>query len=355
MQLVARGVEDAERERRRLALEGAHEQDGEHGVLRHVRALAQDQVPGRRGRCRGSGSTRARRSRPPRATTGSQMRERARAVTLTMLDSRSHKGERLGNAGASPGRSRRCEGRRFRAEHATGLRAGKAAREGAPSQKTCRSPPTRTPRGRRIRCYADCSPSSWRRSWSSPSAAAARVHVRVEGKTHTIFGATAPFVNVKANALDALEAASNAGEFYYHVQQTSFGPYVDQIARYAGGRRDRLGLQGERQVAAGRRRRGVAEGRRHRALVLGAVRRRGRAEDARARACRRRAEELLPRLRGGRQRRSRTAAVGAVLHVGRSRTVATQGATQAAVGCVGKHRGLVRATLAGAVRSNALA
>ena len=27
-----------------------------------------------------------------------------------------------------------------------------------------------------------------------PAAAAARVHVRVEGKTHTIFGATAPFV-----------------------------------------------------------------------------------------------------------------------------------------------------------------
>ena len=50
----------------------------------------------------------------------------------------------------------------------------------------------------------------------------------------------------------------------------------------------------------------------------------------------------------------RTAAVGAVLHVGRTRVVQTQGATQAAVGCPGRHRGLVRATLAGAVRSNAL-
>ena len=47
--------------------------------------------------------------------------------------------------------------------------------------------------------------------------------------------------------------------------------------------------------------------------------------------------------------------LGAVLHVGK-RTVKTQGANQAAVGCVGPHRGLlVRATLAGAVRSNALA
>ena len=51
----------------------------------------------------------------------------------------------------------------------------------------------------------------------------------------------------------------------------------------------------------------------------------------------------------------RASAVGAVLHVGRSRTVQTQGSTQAAVGCVGKHRGLVVATLTGAVRSNALA
>jgi hypothetical protein len=50
-----------------------------------------------------------------------------------------------------------------------------------------------------------------------------------------------------------------------------------------------------------------------------------------------------------------TPALGAVLRVG-TRNVKTQGATQAAVGCVGPHRGLlVRATLGGAVRSNALA
>jgi Domain of unknown function (DUF4430) len=50
---------------------------------------------------------------------------------------------------------------------------------------------------------------------------------------------------------------------------------------------------------------------------------------------------------------ARTAPVGAVLRVGR-RTVPTQGATGSVAGCVGKHSGLVRATLAGAVRSNAL-
>src|SRR3954452_1742359 len=66
-------------------------------------------------------------------------------------------------------------------------------------------------------------------------------------------------------------------------------------------RPDRLGVQGEREVAAGRSRRGEAPGRRHGALVLGAVRRGGRAEDARARAGGD-AEELLPRLCRGRQR-----------------------------------------------------
>ena len=65
-----------------------------------------------------------------------------------------------------------------------------------------------------------------------PAALAARVHVRVEGKTQTIFGATEPTLNVKATVLDALEAASLAGEFYYHVTTTAFGPYVDQIGRY---------------------------------------------------------------------------------------------------------------------------
>jgi hypothetical protein len=65
----------------------------------------------------------------------------------------------------------------------------------------------------------------------APSAAAVSVHVRVEGRTHTLFGATQPLVNVNMNALDALEAASNAGEFYYHLTKTSFGPYVDQIGR----------------------------------------------------------------------------------------------------------------------------
>lgn len=65
------------------------------------------------------------------------------------------------------------------------------------------------------------------------AALAVNVRVRVEGRTQTIFGMAEPTVSMPGtNALDALEAASNRGEFYYHVTQFSFGPFVDQIGRY---------------------------------------------------------------------------------------------------------------------------
>ena len=67
-----------------------------------------------------------------------------------------------------------------------------------------------------------------------PAAAfAATVKVRVEGKTQTLFGPTEITVTA-TNALDALEQASLVGELYYHVTQTSFGPFVDQVGRYGG-------------------------------------------------------------------------------------------------------------------------
>ena len=66
----------------------------------------------------------------------------------------------------------------------------------------------------------------------APAALAVTVHVRVEGKTQTIFGGTQPTLSVRTSALDALDAASVAGEFYYHV---TGGGYVDQIGRYAAG------------------------------------------------------------------------------------------------------------------------
>src|SRR4029077_3850461 len=65
------------------------------------------------------------------------------------------------------------------------------------------------------------------------TAIAATVKVRVEGKSQTLFGPTEVTVTAD-NALDALEQASILGELYYHVTQTSFGPFVDQVGRYGG-------------------------------------------------------------------------------------------------------------------------
>jgi Domain of unknown function (DUF4430) len=67
----------------------------------------------------------------------------------------------------------------------------------------------------------------------APLAQAARVTIRVEGFTQTIF-ARAPRAVEAVNALEALQDASVAGEFYVHVQQSSFGPFVDQIGLYPG-------------------------------------------------------------------------------------------------------------------------
>ena len=65
------------------------------------------------------------------------------------------------------------------------------------------------------------------------SALAARVQIRVEGRTQTIYAA-APRTLDASNALEALDRASLAGEFFYGVTTTSFGPFVSQIGRFPG-------------------------------------------------------------------------------------------------------------------------
>ena len=65
----------------------------------------------------------------------------------------------------------------------------------------------------------------------APAAVAANVKIRVEGKTTTIFGPAQPTVTAD-NALQALDAASTAGEFYYGMTTSSFGDYVSQIGKY---------------------------------------------------------------------------------------------------------------------------
>src|SRR5215207_5265194 len=56
----------------------------------------------------------------------------------------------------------------------------------------------------------------------TPTALAANVNIRVEGKTTTIFGAAQPRVAAD-NALQALDVASTAGEFYYGMTTSQFG------------------------------------------------------------------------------------------------------------------------------------
>jgi hypothetical protein len=67
----------------------------------------------------------------------------------------------------------------------------------------------------------------------APLAGAAVVHLRVEGKTRTIFGGSEPTA-AGTNALDVLLNAARAAEFFAHVTTTSFGSYVDQIGYYPG-------------------------------------------------------------------------------------------------------------------------
>jgi Domain of unknown function (DUF4430) len=178
-----------------------------------------------------------------------------------------------------------------------------------------------------------------------PSAFAIGVHVRVEGKTRTIFGSTEPTLSVKANVLDALDAASLAGEFYYHVKNTSFGPYVDQIGRYAATGSSGWGFKVN----------GVAPPVGATAVTLKPGDRvlwywatfgpTGGPSTLVLQKTKRFCYRVLAQNDAGKTSPAR----GAILHVG-SRTVRARSGSA----CVGRHSGLVRATLKGAVRSNAL-
>ena len=175
--------------------------------------------------------------------------------------------------------------------------------------------------------------------------AAVRVHVRVEGKTQTIYGATEPTLSVQLNALDALEAASLAGEFYYHVSTASFGKYVDQIGRYpaAGSSGWVFKVNGVSPPVGAD------------AVTLKAGDRvlwywatfgpSGGPPTLQLKRSKRDCYRVQEQNDAGKTSTARRA----VLHVdGRSVR------TKAGAACIGRHRGLVRATLAGAVRSNAM-
>jgi len=182
-------------------------------------------------------------------------------------------------------------------------------------------------------------------------ASAASVRVRVEGKTRTIFGSTEPRL-AAANALEALDHAAAAGEFYFHVTVTGFGPYVDQVGLYPGsGTSGWVYKLNGVSPPVGADQAVLHDGDR----VLWYYATFGESGGPPTLLLERVGKSSCYRAYKQNDAGARTAAVGAVLHVGSRRVVQTQGATGAAAGCVGKHRGLlVRATLAGAVRSNAL-
>jgi hypothetical protein len=177
------------------------------------------------------------------------------------------------------------------------------------------------------------------------TAAAARVQVRVEGKTTTIYGASEPTLDAGATAIDALEAASLAGEFYYHVTQFSFGPFVDQIGRFSSTPAEGWVYKvngvspdvGAAQYTLKDRDR----------VLWYWTRFAGPAATPTLRLERQRAG--CYRITSEDARGARTPAAGAVLVVD-GRRVRTRGGRA----CIGPHRSLVRAVRAGAVRSNAL-
>jgi uncharacterized protein DUF4430 len=175
-------------------------------------------------------------------------------------------------------------------------------------------------------------------------ALAARVKVRIEGKTTTIFGTTQPTLTVSdANALGTLEAASIVGEFYYHVNP---GPFVNQIGRYAG-----AGFSGwsykingvSPPVAANQA--PVKDG----DTVLWYWATFSEQGSTPTLQLQRRGKSNCYSVVSQNDQGVATPAAGAVLVVDGRRVK-----TRSGRGCVGKHRGLVRATSPNAVRSNSV-
>jgi Domain of unknown function (DUF4430) len=178
-----------------------------------------------------------------------------------------------------------------------------------------------------------------------PAGLAARVSVRVEGRTLSIFGALETRFEAGTNAMTALDTASLRGEFYYHVTTTSFGPYIDQIGRYPAGATNGwvFKVNGE-SPPVGADQVQLRDG--DRVLwywaTFGAT---GGPPTLLLTRTGRNCYRVVAENDQGVDR----AAAGALVHVDGRRV-----RTRAGRACVGRHTGLVRATMAGAVRSNAL-
>ncbi|MBA2462944.1 MAG: DUF4430 domain-containing protein [Actinobacteria bacterium] len=175
-------------------------------------------------------------------------------------------------------------------------------------------------------------------------ALAVAVKVRVEGKTQTIYGSAQPTLRAD-NALQALDAASIAGEFHYALTPSSFGDYVSQIGKYAAAATSGwvFKVNGvSPQVGADKVVLKAGD------VVLWYFATFGEGGGP--------PTLELQRLPGNcylvesvNDAGARTRAAKATLHADGKRFAAKKGRA-----CIGRHVGLVRATAAGAVRSNAV-
>jgi hypothetical protein len=178
-----------------------------------------------------------------------------------------------------------------------------------------------------------------------PAALSARVSVRVEGKTQSIYGPLETRFEAGVNALQALDAASLRGEFYYHATTTSFGPYIDQIGRHpAGGSNGWLFKVNGVSPPVGADQVVLEDGDR----VLWYWATFGPTGGPQTLLLTRTSRNCY-RAMAENDQGVDSPASGAVLQVDGRRV-----RTRAGRGCVGRHTGHVRATLTGAVRSNAL-
>ncbi len=185
-----------------------------------------------------------------------------------------------------------------------------------------------------------------------PAAAAAVVHVRVEGRSLTIFGGNEP-AEVASTPLDALETAARVGEFYVHVASTSFGEYVDQIGYYpAAGDSGWVFTLNGASPPDGADKVQLKDG--DTVEWYWATFGADGSGPPTLRLTRVKSEPRCYRDVQQDDAGAVTAALGAVLHVD-GRTLPTQGSTGAAMACVaGRRHGLVYATKPGTVRSNRL-
>ncbi len=220
-------------------------------------------------------------------------------------------------------------------------------RRGEPRVRRPSAPPQiPNPSRKEDSCFDDSSssrqPSRSSRRSQRP-ALAERVKVRVEGKTTTIFGSTEPTLTTGPNALAVLDAASLVGEFYYHV---SPGPSSTRSGAFPAS----ASAAGATRSTASPRRSPPTRPRSRTGTRCSGTGRRSASRAARRRcssgvAPRPTATRWSPRTTRGRRRLR----PGAVLNVDGRRVKTRSGRA-----CVGRHRGLVRATAPNAVRSNAL-